>query len=169
MSLLVILLMAPLVLICTTSIVAGIAIITEDHQQRISHVPNICRWQNILYNSEQYVGIVGNKVRIYTCTWCSKRGSETPGPVFYRLLNNASANERRRHICNVFFHWLRPFSAIDRKWSRLWRQPPRQQKMDPGLLFSKRQNGNRCSNQCDVTVRIVTLNSNCTRNQNGQP
>ena len=28
--------------------------------------------------------------------------------------------------------------------------------------------GNRCSNHCDVTVRIVTLNSNCTLNQNGQ-
>ena len=28
--------------------------------------------------------------------------------------------------------------------------------------------GNRCSNHCDVTVRFVTLNSNCTLNQNRQ-
>ena len=27
---------------------------------------------------------------------------------------------------------------------------------------------NRCSNHCDVTVRFVTLNSNCTLNQNMQ-
>ena len=27
------------------------------------------------------------------------------------------ANARRRYICNVFFHWLRPCSAIDRKQS----------------------------------------------------
>ena len=28
--------------------------------------------------------------------------------------------------------------------------------------------GNMCSNHCDVTVRFVTLNSNCTPNQNRQ-
>ena len=28
--------------------------------------------------------------------------------------------------------------------------------------------GNTCSNHCDVTVRFVTLNSNCTLNQNRQ-
>ena len=33
------------------------------------------------------------------------------------------------------------------------------------LLFLS---GNTCSNHCDVTVRFVTLNSNCTLNQNRQ-
>ena len=35
--------------------------------------------------------------------------------VLYLSLSMASANERRRYICNVFSHWLRPCSFIDRK------------------------------------------------------
>ena len=30
-------------------------------------------------------------------------------------LSIVSVNLRRHHICNVFFHWLEPCSAIDRK------------------------------------------------------
>ena len=37
------------------------------------------------------------------------------GPIFYLWLSKVLANERRRYLCNVFSHWLRPCSAIDRK------------------------------------------------------
>ena len=37
------------------------------------------------------------------------------GPVFYLWRSKILANERRRYICNVFSHWLRPCSVIDRK------------------------------------------------------
>ena len=35
--------------------------------------------------------------------------------VFFLRLSKVSANERRRYICNVFSHWLRPGSATERK------------------------------------------------------
>ena len=41
---------------------------------------------------------------------CSPR--EISGTVFYLWLSKVSANERRRYICNVFSHWLRPCSTI---------------------------------------------------------
>ena len=46
--------------------------------------------------------------------------------VFYWRLSKISSNERRRCICNVFSHWLRPYSAIDRKKNQdlLWRLLP---------------------------------------------
>ena len=34
-------------------------------------------------------------------------------------LSKVSANERRHYKCNVFSHWLRPCSAIDRKWAQI--------------------------------------------------
>ena len=37
------------------------------------------------------------------------------GPIVYLWLNKVSANERKLFICNVFSHWLRFCSAIDRK------------------------------------------------------
>ena len=40
--------------------------------------------------------------------------SKSPKPVFYLWLSKVSANEGRRYLCNVFFHWLRPCSAMDR-------------------------------------------------------
>ena len=39
-----------------------------------------------------------------------------PEPDFYLWLRKVSANEGRRYICNVFPHWPRPCSAIDRNW-----------------------------------------------------
>ena len=37
------------------------------------------------------------------------------GPVYPLWLSNILASERRRHICNILFHWLRPCPATDRK------------------------------------------------------
>ena len=41
-----------------------------------------------------------------------------PGFIFYPCLSKVLANERRRYICNVFSHWLRPCWAenTERKW-----------------------------------------------------
>ena len=41
-------------------------------------------------------------------------------PVFYIWLSKVSAKERRRYICNVFSHWLRPCSVIDRNRTRFY-------------------------------------------------
>ena len=41
------------------------------------------------------------------------------GPFSYLWPSKISANERRRYICNVFYHWLRPCSAIDLKWVQI--------------------------------------------------
>ena len=38
------------------------------------------------------------------------------GPVFWQL-SRVSAKESRCYVCNVFSHWLRPCSLIDRKWA----------------------------------------------------
>ena len=37
---------------------------------------------------------------------------------FCLWLFNVLPNEIRCYICNVFFHWLSPCSAIDRKWAQ---------------------------------------------------
>ena len=37
-----------------------------------------------------------------------------PGIVFYPWLSKISAKERRRYVCNVFFHWLSHFSCSHR-------------------------------------------------------
>ena len=40
--------------------------------------------------------------------------------IFYLWQSTVWANERRRYICNVFSHWLRLCSAIDRKWAHTY-------------------------------------------------
>ena len=45
--------------------------------------------------------------------WCS-------GPFCYLLLSMVTANARRHYLCNISSYWLRPCSAIDRKWSWQW-------------------------------------------------
>ena len=35
-------------------------------------------------------------------------------------LSKVLANDRRRYICNIFSHWLRPSPAMDRKWTQAY-------------------------------------------------
>ena len=39
-------------------------------------------------------------------------------PVFYVWLRDASVNEWRRYICNIYSHWRRPCSTLDRNWAQ---------------------------------------------------
>ena len=42
--------------------------------------------------------------------WCQ---TTTKGPVLYIWLTEVPANGIKCYICNVFSHWLKPYSAID--------------------------------------------------------
>ena len=58
------------------------------------------------YNVTCYNGILNSIVACNIITWCY---------IHYSTIEN----ERRHYICNVFSHWLRTCSAIDRKWPQL--------------------------------------------------
>ena len=45
---------------------------------------------------------------------CHCNGLLCSDPVFYLWPSKVSANEKRRYICNVLSHWLKPSSAMDR-------------------------------------------------------
>ena len=76
---------------------------------------NALWWRSILTNCD--------KIEIYLYrVWEWVWHKNTSGPVFYLWLIRVLTDERRCHICDMFSHWLRPCSAIDRQQAQILKQ-----------------------------------------------
>ena len=74
-----------------------------------------CLIVTIFKTSKSPVGMIIVIVYYMRCSWqfsCLRL-------IFYLRLSKISSDETRRCICNVFSHWLRPYSAIDIKKNRI--------------------------------------------------